>query len=121
MADVVELHDLLGNEIELLELAEHGGHGFVLAEDVHAADEFNYCVGVRDQAADVVVRAGTGLQVGVARRFDEGLADWLVSLFCSRRNWPLLLSWWMRLIARLDYACRLFDSSALPALRLLSY
>lgn len=46
MTDVVELHDLLGNEVELLELAEHCGHGFVLAEDVHAADEFYDCVGV---------------------------------------------------------------------------
>lgn len=46
MANGVELHNLLSYEIELLELAEHCGHGFVLAEDVHAADELDDRVGV---------------------------------------------------------------------------
>lgn len=64
------MHDLLGYKVELLQLAEHCVHGLVLAEDVHAADELDDGIGVGNQAADVVVWAGVGLEIGVRLRFD---------------------------------------------------
>jgi hypothetical protein len=48
VADGVELEDLLGDEVELLELAEHCGHRLVLPQDVDASDEFDDLVRVVD-------------------------------------------------------------------------
>lgn len=46
VADGAQLHDLLSDEVELFELAEHCVHGLVLTQDVHAADELDDGVGV---------------------------------------------------------------------------
>lgn len=51
-------------------MAQHCVHGLVLAEDVHAADELDDGVGVGNQAADVVVWTGVGLEIGVCLGFD---------------------------------------------------